>query len=597
MDTKPELFWTLDDYKRFLQHPAYEVRQWALERIETQYPRQAAENVAVLLKDPETILSSKAARIIGDSEDARYEPLLLDALPRSKGSTKRNIFAALGKLRSTAILPQIIAELDEVDVQNMRGARHYEVVGMIEALGYYRSKEARAALWRFIERYPHDDSVAYAAFNSLLNSPDIDTIPRLVERYLQLDYPGHMPWQTAPISLAAAAGVSRPADEVKATMHQGPEDVLWTLEYWLGKTLVLSENFINAFFNAAYQKYQGLLPYIITEIIITMERRGDDLAGWEGAWMMGGRPKGYRWRNLYAYKLVSAFADNPPTDSRRYAEVLGMSLALMAQVGIDEDDETKLRGAQDEDARREVLLEIIGSPRLNVMPDIVERVVALGPDVVPDLTYLLDENNFWAALRAVRALTKIAREHPGVADPAIPAILDLMMHGDQSDYMMETTMAALQAIGPAVIEPAAARLGQGDMSYDIYVSGALCEIPTEAALDAIMKLHSQEAGDEGAFYNFTNLGHRRGFEMLKEQYEPNVRGLDEALYTLGLLNDYEGDEMEEWRVVAQEGREQLDKLLETDPAQLFHELITSFEKSEEDKPKQDKPKRRKRKKK
>ncbi len=71
-----ERFWSLDDYQRFLQHPDVFARDWAADRIEHQYPGQAAENFVGLLTDSDTYLRIKAAQTIGGSGDPRYEPAL-----------------------------------------------------------------------------------------------------------------------------------------------------------------------------------------------------------------------------------------------------------------------------------------------------------------------------------------------------------------------------------------------------------------------------------------------------------------------------------------------------------------------------------------
>lgn len=129
----------------------------------------------------------------------------------------------------------------------------------------------------------------------------------------------------------------------------------------------------------------------------------------------------------------------------------------------DENDEAVLQAAADEAARRGVLLDILNSPRQNVLPDIVEQVAALGPAVVPDLNEVLEDGPFWALPRTLETLAKIARAHPGAAGAVAPAVLDLI-YEDQSDYVLEPAREALVVIGPAAVAPAAERLGHRAIS-------------------------------------------------------------------------------------------------------------------------------------
>ncbi len=50
--------WTLDDYRRFLQHSEPLIRGWAADRIEAQYPHQMAESFLGLLTDPDSHLQN-----------------------------------------------------------------------------------------------------------------------------------------------------------------------------------------------------------------------------------------------------------------------------------------------------------------------------------------------------------------------------------------------------------------------------------------------------------------------------------------------------------------------------------------------------------
>jgi hypothetical protein len=152
--------------------------------------------------------------------------------------------------------------------------------------------------------------------------------------------------------------------------------------------------------------------------------------------------------------------------------------------------------------------------------------------------------------RALETLTQIARRHPGVADAAIPAILNLI-DNDQSDYVLEPAEDALVAIGPAMIGPAAARLGQVDFVYDIYVCYALGETPTQASAEALLShIAVKQTLEEYEAEALAALGHASAIPFLKEYYFSGDPILGTILYRLGVLNDYDGPEMAEWRVVA-----------------------------------------------
>ena len=108
--TQQEIFWTLEDYQRFLQHPEYIVRDWAAERIERQYKEQAAECLVPLLQDEKEELQIKAVRAMGQSGEAKYEPLLLDALSASENKPELHawLLEALARLRSATVLPHFV---------------------------------------------------------------------------------------------------------------------------------------------------------------------------------------------------------------------------------------------------------------------------------------------------------------------------------------------------------------------------------------------------------------------------------------------------------------------------------------------------------
>jgi hypothetical protein len=550
MTEKHQLIWTLDDYQRFLGHPDPLVRGWAADRIEQQYPQQAAESFVGLLTDSDHHLQITAAREIQKSGDIHYEPALLAVLPESEGFVRNWVMTSLGKLRSPTLMPQLVAELEAAPAQCPPEPQMLALRSAVEALGYYPDEAARSALWRFVERYLDDDRITYVAFAGLLNFPEPDTILQSVQRYGQLKPRDDATWQHAIIALAQVVGVDRLTQELARVMPDGPGEVLWLLDDWLYQEVPYSETFEDAFNEAASESYADVLPLILTELERVAAERGDDLSAWLEEWRTTERPDGYRWRVLYAYHVIATLADHPPLGEKQYQEAVALSTALLGQALTDQNDEAMLQAALDEPARQRVLLDILGSPRQNAMPDVVSQVAALGPGVVSDLIDILVDGHFWALPRALEALTQIARAHPGAADAAIPAILDLI-EDDQSDYVLEPAGDALVAIGPAMIGPAAARLGQVDFAYDIYVCYALGETPTQASAEALLShIAVKQTLEEYEAEALANLGHASAIPFLKEYYLPDDPILGTILYSLGVLTDYDGPELAEWRAVA-----------------------------------------------
>ncbi|MBI3943381.1 MAG: hypothetical protein HY326_10250 [Chloroflexi bacterium] len=551
---KDRLFWTVDDYKRLIQDPDYFVREWAARRIDETYPNQVPDCFAGLLNDP--AFAPRAAMAIMRSGDRRCESALLAALFGSAGLVRRWIFAALGHLRSERALPQLIAALDEASAAPAQKMDH-PLWGAIDALGNYLDTEARVALWRFIDRHPLDDILADAAFGAILKFPVVDDIHRLVERYRQL-VPSPS-WGSAILAFAEAAGLRRLSEELVGTARSRPDRLLADMTDWLAYPVPISIEFDAAWSASRRKGYADLLPHIAAEIERRATARGNDLAAWMQDWTAGVIPSSYRWRMLYSYLLVSALAAQPPADKDRYPAELALCLALMGQVALDQNDEADLQ-VVDEGRQQAVLLSILGSPRQNVLPDVVERVGVLAAAAVPGLIEILEAEHFWAWPRALKALEVIARVQPGAAVAALPAILDRMSE-DQSDYVMEPAGSALSAIGPAAVATIAERLGHGNDTYDIYAIGALCEIPTEASVDALLAYSEEHGADDYLLETLVQLGHPRVMPALRAAYRPGDGKIATFLYTVGRLNGLAGPEMDRWHAEALAEKERTDRFM------------------------------------
>lgn len=163
---------------------------------------------------------------------------------------------------------------------------------------------------------------------------------------------------------------------------------------------------------------------------------------------------------------------------------------------------------------------------------------------------MVEGDNHWAWLRALPVIQKIARQHPGTADSAAPAILDLM-HLEQDDTVMELANKALIAIGPGVVEAIGERLGQ-DYSYDIYAGSALAHIPTDASVAAWQRyLTYQPALEEYHLADLGNLGHPAAIPFLRDNFDwRDDPLLCTVLYKQAVVNNYTGPEFVYWREVA-----------------------------------------------
>ncbi len=594
--------WTLADYQSFLQHSDPIIRGWAAHCIEEQYPDQTAESFVGLLTDSDSHLQITAAGAIGNSGDIRFEQALLAVWPESKGPVRNWLTRALGQLRSQTILADLIAEVEAIPAQPLSNDEK-DMLWLLphsatEALGYYPAEAARTALWQLFERYPVDDRLTFVAVEGLLRFIKPGEFTRLVQRWIELKPEGNMWWQ-AFRALAQAANLEGLVLQLADLEGYDSDELLEFLDYWFLQEIPYSEAFEIAIDQSADNEYAGILVPMLVELERVVAERGDDLTGWSTAWQGGERPRGYRERMVYAHQLLTALTTHPPRHPRRHWEAVVLGLALLAQALVDQDDEAALLAAPNEMFRQATLLSILGSTRPNVWPDIVERVAVLGPEAIPHLIEMLEGDNVWAWLRALRVIQKIARQQPGMADRAVPAILDLM-HLEQGDEVMERASSALIAIGPGAVEPIGERLGQ-DYSYDIFAGGALAHIPTDASVAVwLHHLAHQPAIEEYDLEGLGDLGHPAAIPFLRDNFEwRNDPLLCTVLYKLAVINNYTGPELDHWRTVAVQDYEAFVRSRETGQVKrpVSQQPQQTVKKQQKDKRKQTKAQRRKQQKK
>jgi HEAT repeat protein len=576
-------FWTLADYQRFIQDPDFFARDWAANRIEEQYPQQAAQSLLNLLKDEDDHLRISASRAIIASPDPEFEEYLLDALPTARSYARRWILEAIGAVGCRAILSQLIRDCNAIPDRHRTGTESTENLGIVKALGYYPELEAQAALWRLLERYQHDDVLANATVASLLKHPDPDTFVRLT-RLIQKMRPAEERIHFSVIDAIAEACQVHPLVNHLYGNLGDPLYALETLEGWMDGILEFDDKFVSSFYKKARQGYRSVLEVILSEADRYCTERGQQWNDWNDVW--NNRPifkSGYLWRMAIAYQMMAAFEKNPPQAKSIYRRAVGVCLSLLGQFIIDENDEAILEGALTPEEELGAFVGVLNSPRQNVFPNIVDRLAARGPAVLPVLVAALQqEEYFWPRVRALETITRLAQLYPGAADPAIPAILDQFQE-EGSDYVLEAAEQALKTIGPAMVEPAVERIDYEDYTtYNIYILGALGEIPTEASLQALIDYHERaEEVDEFFIEVMAGLAQPRTLPLLRSYYQEDPDpNLAEFCYKVAYLNQIDDPLLTQWKAEALENRVMQKQIIENLEAEWAPGQAAKREKSE-----------------
>jgi hypothetical protein len=285
------------------------------------------------------------------------------------------------------------------------------------------------------------------------------------------------------------------------------------------------------------------------------KERDDDVTGWQAAWSAGERPAGYRLRTLYTLLILEGLSGQSVTDATQRQKESNLGLALLAQLSVESDDQALLEGAAD---KTEALLSIITQSRKHVLPDIVDQVVNLGPEIVPSLVDSLNPEEFsWSDVRIARVIEHMARLHPGSCDAAVSKLI-ACIHEEQGDYMEEAASDALEAIGPAAVPLINNHLRRTrDMSRQIYLTGVLGEIPVESATQVILeKIEAGKSIGEMELGSLAHIGSASAIEPLYQMWKPGDHLLAEYLLILCELNGVQKPELPEWRrlVKAQDER-------------------------------------------
>lgn len=572
-----EQLWTLDDLARFAHHPEAVVRDWAVRRLVRLFPEQAGDILVTLLDDPYSFIVHRAAYFLGRSgERERYGPVLLAHLCKAPDSTYEDIGLALAHLDYREALPLLLERLQELSRRFPEGwgRGHYF---LFQSLGIFGGQEVRQALWQVANVLPADELGRPNVLLALLEAALPADVVRLVELYRSREAGGERDRYLR--ALAGAAGVEYLTGELLEAMPYGLGGVLESAGEWLGAVLPWSTPCLEGLERAFRHKQQGIFAVLLAEARRIVAERGDDIAAWRLAWDTGIRPRGYPRRTLLTLLILEALAGHPHPypKLRDYESALG--LALLAALSLDRDDQAWLERAED---RTAALLEILLSDREHVLPDVVEQVVALGPAVAPRLIAALDPaKDTWGMIRLVRAIEQMARRHPGSCDAAAPLLVS-MIDDSKGDFILEACLDALAAIGPAAVSAIGPHLSDEDITRQIYLTGALEEIPTEEAarllLDAIAA-----AGyyDELQVAALRGIGSRAAIEPLYRFWQDGDEdsGLVEALFVLCQLHGVDYPELPEWRKRIQEAESELTKLVGKTLVEIVGKRTTEGKKS------------------
>jgi len=559
-----QLLWTYDDLVRFIAHPDAPVRRWALNRLTKRFPDQAGAAAIALLDDPNTYIVFRAAEFlhrtlrVADTGDAeRYGPVLLDRLRSAQGRRLGYLAQALARLQVREALPPILAHLRPLRPA-LGGTEFTYLVG---ALGQLGGAEARQVLGDILQGLPADSWALGFVLEAALHAAQPADIPRLVQVYRSWDL--HPAGYRTIGTLARPIEATRLTEELVHTVKDGPDAVVDYAAWWMGLAPILGDECRADLAAAFARQYEGVFPVLLREAHRLVAERGDGVAEWQAAWAAGARVAGYRYQAPFTLLLLEALAASPcPRLEQRQRET-ALGLALLCRLSVDHDDQAVLDAVADTDPA-EALLTILAENREQVLPDVVERVVALGPAVAPRLAALLDPDRFsWGMLRAVEALELLARRYPGSCDAAIPTLI-AMIYQDQSDYLKEACTSALVAIGPAVVEPAAAHLRDDDFSRQIYLTGALGEIPTAQSAQAILgAMQDSEFVDEIHLSALTDTGSPTAIEPLYALWQAEAVSdhlLAGLLLVLCAVNGVTRPELPEWRRIVRAEEARMERL-------------------------------------
>jgi HEAT repeat protein len=545
-----ELLWTFEDVVRFVDHPDRPLRHWALERLTKRFPHRAGDALLAMVDDPDGYISLMAAEFLAETGDReKYGPRLLERLAEAEGVRFGYLAQALARLDHREALPLILDRVGSA-AQATESLDANAFLYLVGALGTFAGEPVRQRLWQILDSFPGDGLFVDVVMKAVLDAAQPEDIPRLVQFYRSRP---SGPYSSRELAVfASALGAERLAQEMGYAVGEGLAKTLERAEGWLDLQPELSEPCRRDLRAAFGHEHQGVFDVLLREARRMIEQRGDDLAAWRTAWRAGERPLGYRREALFVPLILEAFAARPAPHREQRTDESALGLALLCQFSVSRDDQARLEGAGD---RTEMLLAILSEDRQNVLPGIVDQAAALGPGIVSWLVDRIEpDGSRWGMIRVIETIERLARRHPGSCDVAIPLLIETI-NDRQGDYVLEACSRALEAIGPAAVEPIVQHLRDPDMARQIYLTGVLEQMPTEGAAQAILAwLEEGEPLDEAHVVALAGIGSPSAIEPLY-RYWKSERGqerlLAEYLLVLCELNGVEKPELSEWRRIVE----------------------------------------------
>jgi hypothetical protein len=546
-----QLLWTFDDVVRFIDHPDLPVRRWALERLTKRFPNQAGNAMVVMLDDADDYIARTAAEFLSESGDGtRYGPLLLERLRRSRGRRFGYLAETLANLGYRQALPLIMgrverARRDREDVDSM------EFRYIVEALGVLGGDKGRRTLWKIADSLPPDDRLWDSALvRALLNAAQPEDVIRIVQVYRH--WSAYDQDYVCLGAFASAVGAGRVAQEAEYATQEGLDATLKRIAGWLGQEPVLSEECREDLRRAFKSDHIETFGILLREARRIVEQRGDDVDGWLEAWDPDEPPLGYRRRTSLTILILSTFAAHPSAYLEQRVEESSLGVALLCQLSLDRNDQARLDGSKDQ---AETLLSILTDDRDNLLPDIIERVVALGPEVVPRLMERFDPDDpGWGPIRIAQAIAALARRYPGSCDAAALVLVETI-DDEQGDFLLEAVCEALESIGAPAAPAMMERMRDDDISRQIYLTYSLGQIPTESAAQAILGwIADGQPVEEMHITSLETIGSSLAIEPLSALWDsghPLDTLLAEALLVLCELNDVQRPQLSDWRRVSE----------------------------------------------
>ncbi|MBI3926677.1 MAG: HEAT repeat domain-containing protein [Armatimonadetes bacterium] len=353
------------------------------------------------------------------------------------------------------------------------------VISAVRVLERFPDARAQGALWSY-----YHETGDRRAFRALARRPGPGTCERLLGRQPQA-------WQVVELVRGVHPRLVPMAREAARAMGDGPGSALAALGAWLGTPVHAPEGCDRA-------------PDPIRFLRESLPLEGD--------WSSSGR----EWRIFYSCHLLEALCGYPPL--RLAAQ--GVALALVVHLAMDPGGLGPLQALS------------CPSP---ISEGSVRRVAALGPETVSRLAALVRSSARFPRLRALQGLALLARSHPGCADIALEASLELLDNPFLESSASEAVVNFLIAAGPGAVEPIASRLGE-DCRRDVPLRRILSRIPTRRSVEILVgQIHEESGQDETLLEALLALGDPGAAEAVMPFCKNGIGLVGEILETVRCL--------------------------------------------------------------